>query len=44
MCDSKSMLLGLSNGHLQVISWNAEVHGNVFCYCFSMLLFDEMGK
>jgi hypothetical protein len=24
VCDSKSMLLGLSNGHLQVISWNAE--------------------
>uniref|UniRef100_A0A453PTV7 RIC1 C-terminal alpha solenoid region domain-containing protein n=1 Tax=Aegilops tauschii subsp. strangulata TaxID=200361 RepID=A0A453PTV7_AEGTS len=23
-CDSKSMLLGLSNGHLQVVSWNAE--------------------
>ncbi|CAM0943610.1 unnamed protein product [Alopecurus aequalis] len=23
-CDSKSMLFGLSNGHLQVVSWNAE--------------------
>ncbi|GJM87069.1 hypothetical protein PR202_ga02987 [Eleusine coracana subsp. coracana] len=24
VCDSKSMLLGLSNGHVQVVSWNAE--------------------
>ncbi|KAG8059199.1 hypothetical protein GUJ93_ZPchr0002g23824 [Zizania palustris] len=24
VCDNKSMLLGLSNGHLQVMSWNAE--------------------
>ncbi|AQK75576.1 Quinoprotein amine dehydrogenase beta chain-like [Zea mays] len=24
VCDNKSMLLGLSNGHVQVMSWNAE--------------------
>ncbi|XP_062220514.1 uncharacterized protein LOC133919949 isoform X1 [Phragmites australis] len=24
VCDSKSMLLGLSSGHVQVVSWNAE--------------------
>jgi hypothetical protein len=34
-CDSKSTLFGLSNGHLQVVSWNAEVHGNAYCFCFS---------
>jgi len=25
VCDNKNMLLGLSNGHLQLVSWNAEV-------------------
>jgi hypothetical protein len=35
VCDSKSMLLGLSNGHVQVVSWNAEVHGNACYFCFS---------
>jgi hypothetical protein len=25
VCDNKSTLIGLSNGHLRLISWNAEV-------------------
>lgn len=26
MCDSKNMLIGLSNGKLQLLSWNGEVY------------------
>lgn len=34
-CDSKSMLLGLSNGHLQVVSWNAEFSDSFKLRCSS---------
>lgn len=34
MCDSKSTLIGLSNGHLRLISWNAEVFTNNFSILF----------
>lgn len=34
MCDNKSTLIGLSNGHLRLISWNAEVFTNVLSILF----------
>ncbi|XP_008679242.1 guanine nucleotide exchange factor subunit RIC1 isoform X3 [Zea mays] len=34
VCDSKSMLLGLSNGHVQVVSWNAEFSDSFKLGCY----------
>ncbi|PKA65731.1 hypothetical protein AXF42_Ash013146 [Apostasia shenzhenica] len=33
VCDSKSMLIGLSNGHLQLFSWNAEFSSSFEVWC-----------
>jgi hypothetical protein len=34
VCDNKSTLIGLSNGHLRLISWNAEVLTNIHSILF----------
>jgi hypothetical protein len=38
VCDNKSTLIGLSNGHLRLVSWNAAVFTN---YSFILFILSE---